>query len=296
MKGRGNLEIIFDNVSMRFGDHVAVKNFSATLDAHGVVGLIGPNGAGKSTLVRMLTTQTKPTEGDILLNGTSIVKHPDSLRAILGYLPQQIPYYPELTARAYLHYIAAAKRLPRAETDKQIKSLLTQLHLDDIHGRRLSDYSGGMRQRIAIVASLLGNPQLIICDEPTVGLDPIERASLRALYSQLAQTRLVLMSTHIISDIESVASRILLMRQGQLCFDGTPADAISAAQGCVWEVSSPIGQSLPDIPISAMRQVGQEEVLRFVADHAAVTGAEQVTPTLEDASLALLEGLVTTNA
>lgn len=290
------MEIIFDHVTMKFGEHAAVKNFSATLNSHGVVGLIGPNGAGKSTLVKMLTTQAKPTEGDILLDGTSIVKQPGSVRAKLGYLPQQIPYYPELTARAYLHYIAAAKRLPRVETGKQIERLLVQLHLDKIHGRRLADYSGGMRQRVAIAASLLGDPQLIVCDEPTVGLDPIERTSLRTLYSQLAQTRLVLMSTHIISDIESVANRILLMRQGQLCFDGTPADAITATQGYVWEVASPIGQPLPDIPINAMRQVGEDELIRFVADRAVVTGAEQVTPTLEDASLAILEGLVTTHA
>lgn len=290
------MEIIFDHVSMRFGNHAAVEDFSARMNAHGVIGLIGPNGAGKSTLVKMLTTQIKPTQGDILLDGTSIVKHPDSLRVKLGYVPQQIPYYPELTARAYLHYIAAAKRLPRDETDKQIEGLLTKLHLQKIHGRRLSDYSGGMRQRVAIAASLLGDPQLIICDEPTVGLDPIERASLRTLYSQLAQTRLVLLSTHIISDVEVAASRILLMREGQLCFDGTPDEAITATQGFVWEVASPIGQHLPEIPISTMRQVGQDEMIRFVADHALVTGAEQVTPTLEDASLAILEGLVTTHA
>lgn len=186
--------------------------------------------------------------------------------------------------------------MPRVETGKQIERLLVQLHLDKIHGRRLADYSGGMRQRVAIAASLLGDPQLIVCDEPTVGLDPIERASLRTLYSQLAQTRLVLMSTHIISDIESVANRILLMRQGQLCFDGTPADAITATQGYVWEVASPIGQPLPDIPINAMRQVGEDELIRFVADRAVVAGAKQVTPTLEDASLAILEELVTTHA
>lgn len=296
MKGCGDMEIIFDHVTMKFGDHGAVKDFSATLNTPGVVGLIGPNGAGKPTLVRMLTTQIKPTKGDILLNGTSIVKHPDSLWGILGYLPQQIPYYPELTARSYLHYIAAAKRLPRVETDKQIERLLTQLHLENIHGRRLSDYSGGMRQRVAIAASLLGDPQLIVCDEPTVGLDPIERANLRTLYSQLAQTRLVLMSTHIISDIESVANRILLMRQGQLCFDGTPDEAITATQGYVWEVASSIGHPLPDIPISAMRQVGQNEMIRFIADCAVVPGAKQVTPTLEDASLAILEGRVTIHA
>ncbi|MCI1986075.1 MAG: ABC transporter ATP-binding protein [Lactobacillus sp.] len=289
------MEIVFDHVTMTFGDDVAVKHFTATLNAAGVVGLIGPNGAGKSTLVRMLTTQIKPTEGDILLDGTSIVKHPDLLRTKLGYLPQQIPYYPELTARAYLHYLAAAKGLPRVATDEQIERLLGQLHLDAIHGRRLANYSGGMRQRVAIAASLLGEPQLIVCDEPTVGLDPIERASLRTLYSQLAQTRLVLMSTHIISDIESVANRILLMRQGRLCFDGKPADAISAAQGCVWEVAAPIGKALPDIPISAVKQVSAHEVIRFVADQPVIAGAEQVTPTLEDASLAILEGLVMTH-
>lgn len=258
---------------------------------------MGPNGAGKSTLLKVLTTQLKPDAGSIQLDHVDVVAHPGKLRQVLGYLPQQVPYQPNVTALDYLRYIAALKGIKPQDANQQITSLFATLHLDPKNPTRLRDYSGGMRQRVGLTASLLGDPQIIMVDEPTVGLDPVERIAVRNLLSTLAQNRIVLIATHIIQDVEAIASRLLIVKDGQFQFQGTPADFLQKAAGHVWEYVLPRGAALPSSPnISNMQEQADGIHVRQIAQTAPVSGAQNVTPSLEDATLANFEAKAVTNA
>lgn len=168
----------------------------------------GKNGAGKTTLLKLLSTIMKPTSGRILLDNQDIVKNPDIMRNIIGYLPQEVFIYPNLTILEYLYYIASVKGMKKKEAEKQINHLLSNLHLESAKHKRLHNCSGGMKQRIGIICALLNNPEIIIVDEPTTGLDPEERITVRNILSGLSKEKIVILSTHIVSDIEAVASRI----------------------------------------------------------------------------------------
>lgn len=210
------MEISIQGVTKKYGrDKFGLKDFSLELQ-NGVTGLIGPNGAGKSTLMRILATISRPTEGSITLDGTDIVMYPDTVRKVLGYLPQDFGVYPNLTAMEFLEYIAAIKGFAGKGIKLRIEALLEELNLTAVRNRPIGNYSGGMKQRIGIAQVLLGDPRLLILDEPTVGLDPEERYRFRNLLSDLAGDRIVILSSHIVSDIESVASRIALVFQGSL--------------------------------------------------------------------------------
>jgi ABC-type multidrug transport system ATPase subunit len=217
------MKISIENVSKKYGEVQALSGLALEIESGGVFGLVGPNGAGKSTLMKILATLVKPNAGTVTLDGIDIQKQPDAIRRILGYLPQDVSVYPNLTAFEFLSYIAALKSLKTSEARKQIGDLLEIFHLSDYGKRRLSDYSGGMRQRVGIACALLGDPRVIIVDEPSVGLDPEERIGLRNLLCDLARTRIVLLSTHIISDIESTASQLAVIQKGRLVFKGSPS-------------------------------------------------------------------------
>lgn len=216
------MELNIEKVSMLYGKKTALDNVSATLTAGGLIGLVGPNGAGKSTLIRLLATLQQPSSGDILLNGESIIKKPALMRQSLGYLPQNDALYQNLSAYEYLGFVAAAKGIGAKQASPQIEMLLNRVNLSDTGKKPLKDFSGGMRRRVGLAAALLGSPRVIIADEPGSGLDPEERASQRELLSELAATSIVLLSTHIVSDIEAAASKILLIKDGRLLFDGSP--------------------------------------------------------------------------
>jgi ABC-type multidrug transport system ATPase subunit len=201
----------------------ALDDFSLDV-APGVLGLLGPNGAGKSTLMRILATITRPTTGTVTWDGEDIVRRPDRLRAVLGYLPQDFGVYPHLSAVEFLEYLAAVKRVPRHVARERIPELLALVNLTEARKRPLGGFSGGMRQRVGIAQALLNDPQLLIVDEPTVGLDPAERARFRTLLGELARDRVVLLSTHIVSDLESTATRIALIDRGRLVADGSPEE------------------------------------------------------------------------
>ena len=218
------MKVNIEGVSKRYGDTQALTDFSLEIESGGVFGLIGPNGAGKSTLMKILATLIKPTSGNVTYEGSDIQKSPNTIRKVLGYLPQDVAVYPNLTAYEFLSYMAALKGLKCKEAKKQIDDLLEIFNLSEYKKRRLSDYSGGMKQRVGISCALLGDPQVIIVDEPSTGLDPEERINLRNLLCDLAKTRIVLLSTHIISDIESTASRLAVIQKGQLVFCGTPKE------------------------------------------------------------------------
>ena len=210
------------DVSKKYGTFPALNPLSCRMESGELIGLVGSNGAGKSTFIKILTTLIKPTNGDILLDGKSIIKHPMIMQKNIGYLPQDIAIYPNLSAMEFLMYMAALKRLPKRRAKEQVEYLLKILHLSDAKNKRLSSFSGGMKQRVGIACALMGDPEIIIVDEPTTGLDPEERVALRNILSKLACNKIVLLSTHIISDIEATASRIMILKEGNLLFNDTP--------------------------------------------------------------------------
>lgn len=259
----------------------------------GVIGLLGPNGAGKSTFMRMLATITKPTQGTILWNGTDIVKSPDTMRAVLGYLPQDFGVYPNLNAIEFLEYMAAIKGLNGRETRSRIDELLQVVNLAEAAKRPLGSYSGGMKQRVGIAQALLNDPQLLIVDEPTVGLDPEERVRFRNLLSDLSGERIVILSTHIVSDVEATATRIVLINKGLLLREAAPEDLLKELRGKVWEwvVSSDELTALKGkhIVSGTIRRSDGVQV-RVVSESKPETSAQNTMPNLEDAYLYFIGG------
>lgn len=257
----------------------------------GVLGLLGPNGAGKSTLMRILATVTRPSSGRVLWNGTDIAQDPDALRNVLGYLPQDFGVYPNLNAHEFLEYLAAVKGIGTATAKKRIGELLDLVNLTEAAKRPLGGYSGGMRQRVGIAQALLNDPQLLIVDEPTSGLDPEERVRFRNLLSELSGERIVILSTHIVSDIEAVATQIAILAHGELLAHDAPEGLLAKMSGKVWEAVVPSGE-LPALRqrylISSTAHRSDGVHARVVADVSPGPGARPLEPSLEDAYLAAL--------
>src|SRR5450631_3387802 len=218
------------------GNLWGLKDFTLEVGP-GILGLLGPNGAGKSTLMRILATITKPTNGTVTWDETDIVRSPNRLRAVLGYLPQDFGIYPNLNAVEFLEYLAAAKGLDRKTARPRIEELLQVVNLVDARKRPLGSYSGGMRQRVGIAQALLNDPELLIVDEPTAGLDPAERVRFRTLLSSLTADRLIILSTHIIGDVEAVANRLIVLDRGHIIADTTPTELLRLAAGQVWSLT-----------------------------------------------------------
>jgi ABC-2 type transport system ATP-binding protein len=254
----------------------------------GVVGLLGPNGAGKSTLMRILATVTRPTEGRVLWNDANIARTPDGLRSVLGYLPQDFGVYPHLTAREFLEYLAAAKGLDAAAARRRIDELLGVVNLGEVRDRALGGFSGGMKQRVGIAQALLNDPQLLIVDEPTAGLDPEERVRFRNLLSELSGERIVILSTHIVSDVEAIATDIAILGGGRLLAHASPEDLLRAVEGRVWEwviPSAELPAARQQFQISGSVRRGDGVHVRVVAAERPGAGAVAVAPSLEDAYL-----------
>jgi len=273
-------------------DFWGLQEFSLDVQP-GILGLLGPNGAGKSTFMRMLATITKPTEGTVLWDDMDIVKSPDTMRAVLGYLPQDFGVYPNLNAVEFLEYIAAIKGLDAKATKKRIDELLQVVNLVDAAKRPLGGYSGGMKQRVGIAQALLNDPQLLIVDEPTVGLDPEERVRFRNLLSDLSGERIVILSTHIVSDVEATATRIAMINKGRLLRDAPPEDLLKDLDGKVWKwtVSS---AELPALKqqyvISGTIRRSEGVEIRVVSGDQPNAQAVNAAPNLEDAYLYLVGG------
>lgn len=219
------MELLIEGLNKRYGAVHAVRNFTLSLGP-GILGLLGPNGAGKSTLMRMLATVTRPTNGTIRFNGDDVAKSPDSLRRTLGYLPQDFGVYPHLSATEFLEYIGALKGIGRRALRPRIAGLLESLNLSHAAHRPLGGFSGGMRQRVGIAQALLNDPKLLIVDEPTAGLDPEERVRFRTLLRDMASERIIILSTHICSDVESLATRVAIVEHGILLADEHPLQLV----------------------------------------------------------------------
>jgi ABC-2 type transport system ATP-binding protein len=264
-----------------------LDDFSLDLSP-GVLGLLGPNGAGKSTLMRILATITRPSDGRVTWNDVDIVAKPNALRAVLGYLPQDFGIYPNLNAQEFLEYIAAAKGIEARASHRRIEELLALVNLADVRRRPLGGFSGGMRQRVGIAQALLNDPKLLIVDEPTAGLDPEERVRFRNLLSELSGERVVILSTHIVSDVEATATHIALINKGRLVVSAAPEALLRTVEGRVWEwviASAELVEAKRRFRISSTMRKSDGVRVRAIADSAPSTSAQRVAPTLEDAYL-----------
>ncbi|HEX2833919.1 MAG TPA: ABC transporter ATP-binding protein [Thermoanaerobaculia bacterium] len=277
--------LTIESVSKRFrSGNYGVRDVSFQVNG-GVLGLLGPNGAGKTTLMQMLATVTKPTQGRITFRGTDVLAKPDVLRRKLGYLPQDFGVYENLTAIEFLSYFAALKGV-RGKT--KIQDMLEMVNLHHVANRAVGGFSGGMKQRLGIAQALINDPDLVIVDEPTAGLDPEERVRFRNVLSDLGGERLVILSTHIVSDVESIATEIAIMKEGQLVTLATPEALMKEAEGNVWEAVLP-SQQFDELRrtmnVSGAVRKSDGVHARFVSPVRPVAHATPAEPTLEDAFL-----------
>jgi ABC-2 type transport system ATP-binding protein len=282
------MQLELSNVTKTYrGGKQAVAGVSMRIGP-GVLGLLGPNGAGKSSLMRILATITRPTDGLVTLDGTDIVAKPDDLRRRLGYLPQDFGVYPNLSAPEFLRYLAAVKGLTSTTAKARVAELLELVNLTDAGRRPLGKYSGGMRQRVGIAQALLNDPTVLIVDEPTVGLDPEERLRFRNLLGALAADRIVILSTHIVTDVEAVAEDIAILAGGRLRTRGTPEMLLRAVDGRVWEVTVPaeaLTGMRAHLLVSRVTRTADGVRARVLAAAVPMAGAVPVRPDLEDAYL-----------
>ncbi len=286
------MEIKIKNVSKRYsGDVWGLQDFSLEVGV-GVLGLVGPNGAGKSTLMRILATVTRPTGGSITWNGIDILKSPNPLRRVLGYLPQDFGVYPNLNPVEFLEYIAAIKGVESKSVRNRIDDLLQVVGLASACKRQLCGFSGGMVQRLGIAQALINDPQFLIVDEPTSGLDPEERVNFRNLISDLAGNRIVILSTHIVSDVEAAATEIVILSQGHMQRHCSPEKLLQSVMGKVWLWVAP-SAALTDIRaehlVSSVVHRSDGVHVRLVAEEAPAIEAKPVAPSLEDAYLYTLK-------
>lgn len=289
------MQLLLHNLTKRYpGGKLGLSDFSAAIGP-GILGLLGPNGAGKSTLMRILATITRPTSGSASADGADIAREPDAVRRVLGYLPQDFGVYGNLSAVEFLQYIAALKGLGGKGTRDRIEALLDEMNLAQVRTRPISTYSGGMRQRIGIAQALLSDPRLLILDEPTVGLDPQERVRFRNLLAHLAGERTVLLSSHIVSDIETIADDIVIMHAGRLLARGTPEVLRRAAEGRAFDCH--VGQDgLEPLKrrhiVSRVGRANGGWLVRYLLRDGgtAEPGSLSAEATLEDAYLVLTAG------
>lgn len=273
-----------EHVTKRYGAFTALDDISLHFSP-GVYGLLGPNGAGKTTLMKMMATLLFPTKGQILWDGEDILALGAEYRGLLGYLPQQFGYYPNYTPRQFLRYVAALQCIPKREAEGRISRLLELVGLGADGDRKLKKFSGGMIQRVGIASAMLNDPRLLILDEPTAGLDPRERVRFRNLIHSLAEDRIVLLSTHIVSDVETIAGQIVMFRDHRLYCCDTPANICARFHGKVCQV--PAGTALgPDQFLLSEGQSEAGPVLRILAENPPA-GAAPAAPGLEDAFLAI---------
>lgn len=281
------MKLNITNLTKKFHDFTAVDQLTLTMTT-GVYGLLGTNGAGKTTLMRMLCTLLHPTAGTITCNGKDIFTMDSDYRKLLGYLPQDFGFYPEFSVRDYLLYIASLKGIRPIVAKRRVKELLGKVGLREAANKKMKNLSGGMKRRAGIAQAMLNDPQILILDEPTAGLDPTERIRFRNLISELAEDRLVLLSTHIVSDIEYIANKIFLMKDGKLVHWGTAEELITAMEEQVWlcKVSKEaIPALMKSYKIVNIKSEPQGAELRIIAKEKPLSCAQQTQANLEDVFL-----------
>ena len=281
------MKLELDGLTKEFGDFTAVNHINLTM-TNGVYGLLGVNGAGKTTLMRMLCTLLKPTSGTICCNGKDIFSMGSEYRKLLGYLPQDFGFYPEFTVEDYLLYIGALKGIRPIVAKKRVKELIAKVGLSKVAHKKMKKLSGGMKRRAGIAQAMLNNPKILILDEPTAGLDPNERIRFRNLISELSEDRLVLLSTHIVSDIEYIANEIWLMKDGEILHKGSIDKLINSMTETVWECLVPknrVSDFMEKYKISNMKSEINQVMLRIISHEKPVENAMRVEASLEDVFL-----------
>lgn len=282
------MELKISKLTKEFKENAAVSDVSYALTT-GVYGLLGVNGAGKTTLMRMLCTLLKPTSGSITWEGKDIFEMDGEYRKLLGYLPQDFGYYPDFTVYDYLMYVAAIKGLRPVTAKQRAKILLKQVGMEKAKRKKMKELSGGMKRRIGIAQAMLNNPQILILDEPTAGLDPNERIRFRNLISELSEERLVLLSTHIVPDVEHIANEILLMKDGKIRAAGTSQELIAAMPEQVWSATVPkkeLAAYMKAYKVSNVKTVAEGAKLRILSENPPSVHAVLEAATLEDLFLA----------
>lgn len=280
-------ELKLMDVQKKYKDKEAIRKFNYTF-TNGVYGLLGENGAGKTTLMRLICGVLKPTEGSLCCDDIKIESLGAEYRKLLGYLPQDFGYYGEFTAERFLQYMAALKALPKEYADNRIEELLDMVELKNMKKKKLKTFSGGMIRRIGIVQALLNDPEILILDEPTAGLDPKERVRFRNMISSLGKSRIVLLSTHIVSDIDYIADKILIMKNGDLIQEGTENSIVQKVEGHIWKcvVSEKEAEQIEKrYIVSNIKNSGSNVELRIISEKQPVLNAQNVESTLEDAYL-----------
>lgn len=281
------MELRMQNLTKEFGDFTAVDHLNLTME-NGVYGLLGVNGAGKTTLMNMLCTLLSPTSGEITCNGREILGMGADYRRILGYLPQEFGFYPEFTVQDYLSYIAALKGLRPVVAKRRVQELIEKTGLKKAAKKKMKKLSGGMKRRAGIAQAMLNNPKILVLDEPTAGLDPNERIRFRNLISELAEDRLVLLSTHIVSDVEYIANQILLMRNGQIVLAGEAQELIDSMEEGVFSLyarKNDISHLMKKYKVSNLKTEHDGVELRIIAGKQPSPDAVRVDANLEDVFL-----------
>ncbi|MDB5025036.1 MAG: transporter ATP-binding protein [Mucilaginibacter sp.] len=287
------MSLVIKNLTKQYHKNkIGLTNYSITINK-GVLGLLGPNGAGKSTLMKIIATISKPTGGTLFLDGQDIVKTPDHMRKVLGYLPQDFGVYPNLNAYEFLEYIAAMKGVGGKDLRKRIAMLLEGVNLTADAKRPIGTYSGGMKQRIGIAQALLNDPKILIFDEPTVGLDPEERMRFRQLISNLADDCIIILSSHIVSDIETIADEVAIMKNGILLEKAIQPDIIKQVEGRVFETLMNNGEltrlRTKHLVVNTSRQKDKISVRYITRGNEHEPGSTTAAATLEDAYLFLTQ-------
>ena len=285
------MELKIENVCKRYRNKRAVDDCNAVL-TEGIYALLGPNGSGKTTLMRILATLIRPSSGAVYLDNQQIVLMDDTYRDLIGYLPQSFGYYPHFTGYDFLMYLASLKGIPKMIAEEKTDSLLKLVGLYEVKNTKIKTYSGGMKQRLGIAQSLLGNPKILLLDEPTAGLDPAERIRFRNIIANQAKDKIVLISTHIVSDIEKLADKIMIMKDGKIIHLQTESELLSMIDNSVW-TGKIEKQKISDLPNSCavvnLHCDNNEYHLRVVSDGIPLPGFTKADPNLEDLYLHIFE-------
>lgn len=288
------MQLTLDRLTKQYGSKIALDRIDATFEP-GIYGLLGANGAGKTTMMRLICDILKPTSGEVIFNGTNIREMGESYRAAIGYLPQDFGYYPNFTAMNFLLYMASLKGLNARYAKEKSLELLETVNLLEVKDKKIKTFSGGMKQRLGIAQAFLNNPQILILDEPTAGLDPKERVKFRNLISSFAENKIVILSTHIVTDVEYIADEILVIKGGALLKKGAESTIIQEISGKVWEcrVTRQEAERLENrFTVCNSKTENGETVLRIVSDSKPCDTAVSVSPCLEDLYLYYFHGEV----
>lgn len=279
--------LMVNNVSKSYGKFLVLEDINIEF-TNGVYGLLAPNGAGKTTLIKMLTTLLFPTKGEILYNGTDIYSMGEEYRNILGYLPQDFGYYKNYSPRRFLHYLSALKGIDRNKAKDKIDELLKLVGLENVGDKKMKKFSGGMIQRVGIAQAMLNDPKILILDEPTAGLDPRERVRFRNLLAELSRDRIVILSTHIVSDIESIANEIIMIKDKGILYKDSLQNICKILEGMVYETEIPFDEvsGFRDKYFSlSEKQEGDRMKIRFVSENKFDDSWSPVNPSIEDVFL-----------